>query len=233
MTTSVFITGTDTEVGKTFVSCQLLKAFEKQGLTTAALKPIASGCQEDGYGQLINDDARQLKKHATLNLDINTVNPIRFAPPIAPHIAAEQINTPLTKKCVVDAISHSIQANVDINLIEGAGGWAVPLNQRELFCEVILEMNLPIILVVGIKLGCLNHALLSYQAITKAKGRLIGWVANCVQQDSAVQQENIATLRNFITAPFLGQVHHNAVPETQFDIDTLRKGLFHQMSVAG
>jgi dethiobiotin synthetase len=204
---TLFITGTDTEIGKTTISCLLLNYFKRLGYTTAALKPIASGCETKTNGLLFNDDASKLMRAATLDLPYHIVNPYTFEDPIAPHIAAAKTNQMITVQQVQQAISH-VQTNysIDILLIEGVGGWAVPLNDYQSYSTIVINLKLSIILVVGMRLGCLNHALLTYQSIIAQGGHLIGWVANCLDDTMLVQGENIKTLKQRLPIPCLGVV---------------------------
>ena len=205
MTFKAFITGTDTEVGKTFVTTWLLKHYARQGFSTLGLKPIASGAERID-GQLRNDDALQLQRASTYQLSYDVINPFCFGPPIAPHLAAEQVGRPLTRSQVIASLqlSHA----VDVCLVEGAGGWLLPLNQDTLLPELIQHFNLPVILVVGMRLGCINHALLSVQAIQASLSPLLGWIANNLDPNIRMLDENIETLRRLIPVPCLGIVPH-------------------------
>lgn len=202
----LFITGTDTDVGKTFVSGLLLQEFKAAGFNTCALKPIASGCHRNSAGELVNADALYLQQLATIKVPYHMVNPIAFEPPIAPHIAASQVNISLSMASVKQAVMAAQQDHADLHLIEGAGGWALPLNESELLSDLILELKIPIILVVGIKLGCLNHALLTAFNIAARGGRLVGWIANCVDPDALFISDNINFLKHKLPAPCLGIV---------------------------
>jgi dethiobiotin synthetase len=222
----IFITGTDTDVGKTFVSCLLLKAFNDLNLKTFGIKPIASGCTPDNAGKLINQDAVLLQQCASIKKNYDLVNPIAFQKPIAPHIAANALHISLTKTSVCKAIVRSLQNDADIHLIEGVGGWSVPLNHEELFSDVVIELNIPIILVVGIKLGCLNHAILTYQAILAIGGTLLGWVANCITPNALCIDENIESLKNWIKAPCLGVVSYGQTSSSCLDAQFIKHRLF-------
>src|SRR5262249_50518062 len=149
----VFITGTDTNVGKTYVSTGLLKAFNQLGYSTLGLKPIASGCDWID-GKLRNSDALALQQASSLKLDYEQINPFAFEPPIAPHIAGNKLGLRLDVKNLTDALQPTLELNADIQIIEGAGGWHVPLNDRESMADLVKHLNLPVILIVGIKLGC-------------------------------------------------------------------------------
>lgn len=226
MNNTIFITGTDTDVGKTFVSCLLLKAFNESGLKTFGLKPIASGSEENAHGELVNQDALLLQCNASIKKNYKTVNPISFKKPIAPHIAAIESNIKLSREMICQVIINSIQNKADINLIEGVGGWAVPLNNIELFADVVIELKIPIILVVGIKLGCLNHALLTYHNMLARGAEVIGWVANCLLPDALSIKENIETLKNWIAAPCLGVVPYDCKSTTCINTNAIKQRLF-------
>ena len=199
-----FITGTDTGVGKTRVSAALLTAFNARGFSTAAMKPIASGCINTPQG-LRNDDALVLQQYASLPLTYQQVNPYAFEPAIAPHIAAEQAGQ------VIDfaRIKHGLDilsAQADVVIVEGVGGWLVPLKRDATIADLAHILGLPVILVVGMRLGCLNHALLSAQSIEQSGLPFIGWVANVIDPAMLCIEENIEALRERIAAPWLGTV---------------------------
>lgn len=198
----LFIAGTDTEVGKTYVSTALLRWFRQQQYSSIALKPIASGC-EWVNGKLRNSDALILQQQASITIDYNQINPFAYAPAIAPHIAAEQVGEQLTVNKIQIQLQPSLQQASDITLVEGVGGWHVPLNQQENMADLVKRLELSVILVVGMRLGCLNHAILTAQAIAQSGLPFLGWIANCIEPDMPVLQENIATLKNWIKAPCL------------------------------
>jgi dethiobiotin synthetase len=200
-----FITGTDTDVGKTFVTVLLLRALKQKGLKTLALKPVAAGCQFD-EGEWRNDDALQLQQAMTQTLSYQQVNPIALQSAIAPHLAAQQEGRRLSVDRISGLIRGALMTPSDIVLVEGAGGWLVPLNERETLAQVVQNLALPVILVVGVRLGCLNHALLSAKAIQDAGLPLAGWVANCVDPNALMADENIETLKAMIRAPCLGVI---------------------------
>jgi len=201
--TSVFVTGTDTEVGKTFISVGLIELFKQQGLKAAGMKPIASGCEQTPEG-LRNDDAVALQQHANVELDYELINPYAFEPAIAPHIAAEQtaINIDFN---VLKLHYEQIQSQADVVVVEGAGGWLVPLNDKQTLADLAVELNLPVILVVGIRLGCINHALLSVANIQQSGLPLLGWVANDLES-SPQAEAMVQTLQQHINVPCLGVV---------------------------
>lgn len=201
-----FITGTDTDAGKTLCTAGLLAAAKAQGLTTLGLKPIASGCEQTDEG-LRNSDALALMEQTTIDIDYDQINPITFEPAIAPHIAALQQNRALSADRIVGQVRGTLMTKrADLVCVEGAGGWRVPLNPREHLSLVPKELNLPVILVVGMKLGCINHALLTVEAIERDGLQLAGWIANRTDPNMSVYQENLQTLQTLIHAPLLGEV---------------------------
>lgn len=200
-----FIAGTDTDVGKTFIACELLKAFGKRGLSTMALKPIAAGCHMTDAG-LRNEDALLLQQAMTVELPYEQVNPVAVLPPIAPHIALQQLGKRITVGQLAGYCRGAFMTPADITLVEGAGGWRVPLSRGETLAGLAKELQLPVILVVGMKLGCLNHALLTAEAILADGLSLAGWVANQIDPEMAFLDENIVTLQAMLPAPCLGVV---------------------------
>lgn len=200
-----FITGTDTDVGKTLVATALLHGANQQGLSTLALKPIAAGCDMTEQG-LRNSDALLLQQTMSLTLPYEQINPIALEPAIAPHIAAAQAGRRLLVSQLVGYCRGALMQPADVAIIEGAGGWRVPLNNRETMAGLVKELNLPVILVVGMKLGCINHALLTAEAIANDGLPLAGWVANQVDGDMPCYAENINTLKSLLRAPCLGEI---------------------------
>ncbi|MCU4674471.1 dethiobiotin synthase [Catenovulum sp. 2E275] len=210
---SVFITATDTEVGKTTIAAGILAELVKLNKTAAGFKPIAAGCELID-GQLKNEDALTLMKAANHALDYNLVNPFALKTPIAPHIAAQQHNIR------IDFAALNLHYNVVKNtgaeriVVEGAGGWQLPLNETDYLSQWVVAQNLPVVLVVGLKLGCINHALLTAMAIKQMGGQLIGWVANHVDPNMLCQQENIQALTERLPAHCLGVVPHLSAGES-------------------
>ncbi|MCH8498060.1 MAG: dethiobiotin synthase [Marinobacter sp.] len=201
-----FVTGTDTDAGKTFATTVLLEAARAQGLRTLAMKPIASGSQQTPDG-LRNDDALQLQAAITEDLGYEQVNPLAFEPAIAPHVAAAQAGAHVTAQRLVGLCRGLQMRPGDLLLIEGAGGWRVPLNERETYARVPQELNCPVILVVPLKLGCINHALLSAEAIRRDGLRLAGWVANRVSATPmACEGETFAYLCDHLQTPLLADL---------------------------
>lgn len=206
-----FITGTDTGIGKTWVSAGLMHALRERGLTVAGMKPVASGCEATPEG-LRNEDALMLQAQCSPMQPYEHINPYAFAPPIAPHIAAAEASVSIDFDRV--ARYYALLAGAtDRVVVEGVGGWLVPLNARKSVADLAQSLGLPVILVVGVRLGCINHALLSAEAIHARGVPLAGWVANCVEPGTDRLEENIDTLRGLIDAPLLGVVPHLASPE--------------------
>ena len=201
----LFVTGTDTDVGKTVVATGLLAAATQQGLQTAAIKPVAAGCERSDDG-LINSDALQLQAAASHQLAYQQVNPVALEPAIAPHIAAQEAGRQLSASRLVGFCRVLSLLPVDCILLEGAGGWRVPLNSRETLADVARELNCAVIVVVGMRLGCLNHALLTVEAIRRDGLQIAGWVANIIDADMPRLTENIDTLKQRIAEPWLGTV---------------------------
>lgn len=212
----VFVTGTDTEVGKTWVSAALLAALRARGLSTAAMKPIASGSERDANGDLRNEDALALQGAASVAMPYERVNPYAFEPPIAPHLAAADVGVRMDVASLC-AQARRMATEADVVVVEGVGGWAVPLDERQSLHDLAQGLDWPVILVVGLRLGCLNHALLTAEAISHRGLRLAGWVANAIDPDFARLDDNVATLRERLAAPLLGHIPYapDASPETR------------------
>lgn len=205
MAAAFFVTGTDTEVGKTTIAAGLLHAARRAGLSTAAAKPVASGCEMTAGG-LRNSDALALLAECTLPMRYEQVNPFAFEPAIAPHLAAREAGVELSVERLAEPVRRMLALQADFSLVEGAGGWRVPLAGRENLSDLVLLLGLPVILVVGVRLGCINHALLSAEAIERDGLRLTGWVANIVDPATSRLDENLATLGERLAAPCLGRV---------------------------
>lgn len=224
---SYFVTGTNTEVGKTWISRALLLAARARGLRTIAIKPIAAGCERTPAG-LRNEDALHLQDAITEDLLYQQINPIALEPPIAPHIAAERVGLDLSADYLAQRCAETLREAHDFALVEGAGGWRVPLNRRETLADLAVALQMPVILVVGMELGCINHALLTAEAIRRDGLRLAGWVANSPAEAMPCLEENIATLRNRLGAPLLGQIPFDAAGDPgsaaqKLDLDALLK----------
>lgn len=205
MARSYFVTGTDTGVGKTTVSCALLAAANARGLRTLALKPVASGCEQTADG-LRNDDALALMSVMSEKLSYAEVNPVALPAAMSPHLAAAQAGRRLNITQLAGFCRGGLMHRADLALVEGAGGWRVPVSDRELLSALPKQLGLPVILVVGVRLGCINHAVLTAEAIVRDGLRLAAWVANVMEPDMAGLDGNIATLTSMLPAPCLGRV---------------------------
>ena len=200
-----FVTGTDTGVGKSYVAAGLLQMALAEGLSTAALKPVAAGCDMTPDG-LRNDDALLLQKYCSPSLLYEQVNPVALPLAVAPHIAAAQAGQRLEVERLLGFCRAVLMQRADLTVIEGAGGWRVPLNARHTLAEIPRRLQIPVIMVVGIRLGCINHALLTAEAIRADGLELAGWVANCVDARMPCREENIATLVSMLDSPLLATI---------------------------
>lgn len=208
-----FVTGTDTGVGKTLVCCALLYGFAALGKSVIGMKPVAAGAIRSADG-LVNDDVALLRAASNVEAPPQLVNPYCFEPPIAPHLAAEQAGAAIDFATIANAY-RQLAAVADIVIVEGVGGFCVPLNHNEDSADLAQRLGLPVILVIGLRLGCLNHALLTAQAI-RAKGlQLVGWIANCIDPALAAADENVAALAERLAAPLLGKVKFAVAPDPQ------------------
>lgn len=204
MKTAFFIAGTDTGVGKTLITSALVHRYAQAGLRSVGMKPVAAGCEwQDGH--LLSEDVAQLVAASNVAVDLDLINPYAFAPPIAPHIAAEKAGVSIELP-VIRRAYDTLQAEVDSVMVEGVGGFCVPLGADIDTADLAQALGLPVLLVVGMRLGCINHALLTLQAIQARGLRLSGWVANCIDPEMAALDDNIAALRQRLPAPCLGIV---------------------------
>jgi dethiobiotin synthetase len=222
----LFVAGTDTGVGKTLVACALLRAGQARGWRCIGLKPVASGSLRVSEG-LRNGDALALQAAMSEPLDYPEVNPVALEPAIAPHLAAAAAGLELTVEGLAMHCRQVLARHAhELAVIEGAGGWRVPLGPRETLADLARALQLPVLLVVGLRLGCVNHALLSAEAIRHDGLRLAGWVASQVDPDMPCIEENLATLRERLGAPRLGWIPHRAGIEARdaahgLDLDAL------------
>jgi dethiobiotin synthetase len=201
-----FVTGTDTDCGKTYVTTQLVNYFPH----AAAIKPIASGCMEID-GELISSDAQQLQQKTGLPLEV--INPWRFKKPIAPHLAAKEEGINLSAQEIADYCLNLQLPGVQQLFIEGAGGLMVPLNEKETWIDFLKISQIPVILVVGMKLGCINHALLTEAALQAHDIPCTGWIANCLDSEMSALSANIDTLKNRLKAPLITHCANSHHPE--------------------
>ena len=205
----LFITGTDTEIGKTFVSRILIRILQQQGLRVSAMKPVASGACEN-EGRLENEDASALIAEADAKAEYSLVNPYVFAEPVSPHIAAARagVEIDLDK---INGCYNILQQQSDVVVVEGVGGWHAPLSMHCTVADMAEKLRLPVVLVVGLRLGCLNHALLTAQAIRQSGLPFAGWIANSLTEQFHAEKENIETLKHFLhDIPFLGTVAYRS-----------------------
>lgn len=199
-----FVTGTDTEVGKTVSCCALLQAANQRGYLSAGYKPVASGSTMTVDG-LRNYDALMLQANSSATLSYSEVNYYIFPEPTAPHIISAAIDCPIKLEHLSAGLRH-LEQRANWLLIEGAGGWFTPLSSKYTFADWVSKEQLPVILVVGVKIGCINHALLSAQAICQAGLLLVGWIANNTIKPNKQHKEYLATLCRMISAPLLGEI---------------------------
>jgi dethiobiotin synthetase len=210
---SYFVTGTDTGVGKTLISCALLRAFAAQGKRVVGMKPVAAGLDEQGN----NEDVLALRAASTFQATPGQINPYSFFPAVAPHLAARYAGVRMDLARILTSYEE-LAGQADLVIVEGAGGFRVPLNETQDIRDLARKLRLPVILVVGMRLGCLNHALLTADSIAASGLQCAGWVANCVTPDMPFLQENIAALQQRMAAPLLGivpfqpQAEANLVP---------------------
>lgn len=212
MSRSLFIAGTDTGIGKTHAACALIHALRATGKSVCGMKPVASGCIETVHG-LRNDDALALLAAGSTPAPVyEEINPVALREPLSPHLAAAHEGVTIALP-PLQAAFHALHTRYDMVVVEGVGGWRVPLAPGLLASDIPKAWGLPVVLVVGLRLGCLNHALLSAEAIAADGCRLIGWIGNCIDPAMAAIEENIATLRALLPAPCIGILPHGTAPE--------------------
>jgi dethiobiotin synthetase len=225
----LFVTGTDTGVGKTLVSAGLLRALRERGLRVAGMKPVASGCALTPEG-LRNEDALALQAESSRPWSYSTVNPYAYEPAIAPHVAAAEAKRPV----LIDKLLHearTMQHDSDILVVEGAGGWLVPLDGNHTLADLAVRLQARVVLVVGLRLGCLNHAFLTAEAIAACGLALAGWVGNAIDPAFERRDANVATLEARLAAPRLGLIPPLATPDAAsaapwLDVAPLLRGSF-------
>lgn len=200
-----FVVGTDTEVGKTLVSGALILKLREQGRKVIGFKPVVAGTYQDGNGDLLNEDLETLRIASNLKPGEMQLCPYVLGVPAAPHLVAANSGLRLELDPIMQAL-NKVQSQADLVVAEGAGGFLIPLNDLQDLGDVAKKIDFPIVLVVGMKLGCLNHALLTYEAIKTRGLSIAGWVANTLSPEMSLLQENIETLKGKIDAPFLGLI---------------------------
>ena len=199
-----FITGTDTGVGKTWVTLALMKAMQNKGKVVVGMKPVACGCKETRDG-LRNDDAVQIIRQLNKVINYKTINPYAFEQAVAPHIAAELAGTVIDIEKIAGEFSI-LKKEADSVVVEGVGGWSVPLGEDIMLADLVNRLNLPVILVIGLRLGCINHALSTIRAIEADGAKLYGWITSQLDPDYVCLKATMTTLQIRINAPLLGSL---------------------------
>lgn len=223
-----FVTGTDTGVGKTLISCALLHGFAAQGKRVVGMKPVAAGCADGGQ----HEDVRRLRAASNVLASGGQINPYCFMQPVAPQLAAQFAGVSINFARILESLSE-LNAQADVVIVEGVGGFRVPLNDSQDSADLAEQMGLPVILVVGMRLGCQNHALLTAEAIAARGLTLAGWVANVPDENMAMLDENIAALRQRIAAPLLGVVPCQARPDAREAASLLDLAMLEQAETHG
>ena len=208
---SFFVTGTDTGVGKTLVSCAMLHRLRARGLRALGMKPVAAGVEVTPEGP-VNPDVVALRKASSWPAPLSQVNPYCFEPPVAPHLAANAAGVRIEIASILQAF-QMLRGSADAIVVEGVGGFLVPLNEREDAADMAVELALPVVLVVGMRLGCLNHALLTQQAVAARSLRLAGWIANSIDPQMARFDGNLQALRERIAAPLMGVIPYRPMSD--------------------
>ncbi|MEO6422670.1 MAG: dethiobiotin synthase [Candidatus Nitrotoga sp.] len=221
---SYFITGTDTGVGKTLISCALMYAFAAQGQRVVGMKPVAAGCNDDGH----NQDVKQLLAASNILVSYGQINPYSFQDSIAPHIAARNSGVCINFARILTSY-HELKSQADVVIVEGAGGIRVPLNNNQDIADLALELGLPVILVVGMRLGCLNHALLTASAFEACGLKCAGWVVNVLGADMLAVQDNIVALQQRLASPLLGVVPWQSQPDARMVALQLKLELLQEL----
>ncbi len=211
-----FVTGTDTGVGKTLISAALLHTLSRHHRRVVGMKPVAAGLVEH-LGDMVSEDVLALRAASTVQVPAELDNPVALPDAIAPHLAAARAGRTVNVAELL-AAHRALQERADVVVVEGAGGWRVPLNDRETLADLARAIGQPVVLVVGMRLGCLNHALLTAEAIRADGLTLAGWVANAIDPDMPCLEENIDTLRHWLRAPLLGCVPWNTTATNASDI---------------
>lgn len=214
MTLGYFVTGTDTGVGKTLASCALLHALRARHARVAGMKPVAAGAELAPQGELLNEDVAALRAAGSVHVPPELGNPYALAEPVSPHIAARLAGLRIDIELIAQRYRR-LAAQADAVVVEGAGGFCVPLNERETGADLAQRLGLPMVLVVGLRLGCLNHALLTQEAIAARGLQLAGWVANRIDPAMRSAQDNLDTLRQRLAAPLLADIPWMDDPQPQ------------------
>lgn len=218
MAMGYFITGTDTEVGKTWATLALMRYLQNQGKSVVGMKPVAAGCALQD-GQLKNEDALLIQENASVPVAYGLINPYAYELPVSPHIAGADNPADLAQLVVQ---FEQLKKLADSVVVEGAGGWYSPLNEREANSDLAVALALPVIMVVAIRLGCINHARLTYQAIRQSGVNCAGWIAMCTDPAMLSRDENIAAIKNAVDAPLLGVLPYREMADFEFFSEQLR-----------
>lgn len=208
MNAGLFITGTDTGVGKTLAARLIVRSFVGAGIRTAVMKPVAAGAEATPDGPR-NDDALALMAEAGVEAPYELVNPYCLAAPVSPHIAAAEAGVRIDLELLAERYGQ-LARRAECVVVEGAGGWLVPISDRQSMADLAVRLQLPVVLVVGLRLGCLNHALLSAEAIRSRGAHFGGWVANHLDPGFERRSENLATLSQLLGGPPLASIAHGA-----------------------
>lgn len=219
---NLFIAGTDTEVGKTYICTGLLNAFKQLGYSTLGIKPVASGCKKV-KGKLASEDTLLHIKHSSIKLSHDELTAFAFEHAIAPHIAAKAQDCNITVEALNQKLETAMKNLANFKIVEGCGGWYTPLNNQETMADFVIANSFKVILVVGMRLGCLNHALLTCHAMHQYGVEVVGWIANCIDPKMKNLEENIASLKEWLPIPCLGVVEHGMAPEKALDVNQLLK----------
>jgi len=217
MSKALFITATDTDMGKTTIALALMQTLKRAGYSVTAFKPVAAGCDNTALG-LRNQDAIQLQASSSVEVDYALLNPYAYEPPIAPHIAAENTQQPI-KIDTIKQCYEKIQTLADWTIVEGAGGWLVPINSQQTMVDVVCSLDIPVIVVVGMKLGCINHTLLTFDSIKQHGCQIAGWIANTMDLNMNNFDDNLAFLKQKLPAPLLATLPYLQSTENIIDLD--------------
>ncbi len=222
----IFVTGTDTGVGKTWITVALMEALKRQGRQVSGMKPVASGA-EINNGRLMNDDARLIMQYCSEPTDYDLINPILFEPPVAPAIAAKRANVTINLEQIKTAYNQ-LSLGCQNVVVEGVGGWRAPISDSVGSVDLVRELALPVIIVVGLRLGCINHAILTAEAIRADGVDLCGWVSNQLEKDYLYKEETINLLNEALGCPHVA----DQVYTDEFCLDNMAEN-FHSSFISG
>jgi dethiobiotin synthetase len=218
-----FVIGTDTGIGKTLVSCALLRVLSRRGVIAVGMKPVASGASIDDAGALHNEDADALAAVSAPGYAASLTSPYLFSAPLAPHVAARREGRCIERTVILDAF-RQLNASAEHVIVEGVGGFVVPFSDTFTSADLAVDVGAPLVLVVGLRLGCINHALLTVEAARTRGLAIAGWVANCQAAGMLEQEATIATLADRVGAPLLGVLPRFESPSADLAADALDAG---------